>query len=334
MTSARAVMVINDVPFRAKTGRPGRLWRHYPAVEAPTEAVLASLALAERQRLRQLLSKPCECLWHPGFSYLRDWLDGPAAMKVQKGTLARLGTPTAVGCTTVLSATQERKVFYQFNYGRYRVLRLLREHLGRRLGKRATGELLRWDRFALESRAAIVRANTSLVRAMASRYPSSGVESSELISEGNLALLRCVDKFDCSRGFKFSTYVCRAILASFWRATQSGVRYHRHYQTGCIPPASAADRLDPQRKGAQLEELDELRQILDQNTADLSVVEQRVLDARFSLRLLGASSAAQPRTLDQIGMMLGVSREQVRQLQNQAICKIRTLLEQRFAAAS
>jgi RNA polymerase sigma factor (sigma-70 family) len=143
-----------------------------------------------------------------------------------------------------------------------------------------------------------------------------------------------VDKFDCSRGFKFSTYVCRAILASFWRTTRSGVRYRHQHQTGCVTPASAADRLDPRREGAQLEELNELRQILDQNTADLSAVEQRVLDARFSLRLLGGSSATQPRTLDQIGMMLGISRERVRQLQKQAICKIRTVLEQRFAAAS
>lgn len=327
-------MAINDVSFRAKARRISRLWRHYPAVEPPTEAVLASLPLAERQRLRRLLSGPCECVWHPGFKRLRDWLDGSVAMKVLSGTLARPGTPTVVGCTTVLSAIQERKLFCQFNYGRYRVLRLLREHRGRRLGKRATGELLRWDRFALESRAAIVRANTSLVRAMAGRYPSSGVESGELISEGNLVLLRCVDKFDCSRGFKFSTYVCRAILASFWRATRSGVRYRHRYQTGCIPLASAADHLDPRREGAQLEELDELRQILDQNTADLSAVEERVLDARFSLRLLGASSAVQPRTLDQVGIMLGVSKERVRQLQNQAICKIRTVLEQRFAAAS
>jgi DNA-directed RNA polymerase sigma subunit (sigma70/sigma32) len=73
---------------------------------------------------------------------------------------------------------------------------------------------------------------------------------------------------------------------------------------------------------------------LDQNTADLSAVERRVLDARFSLRLLGASGAAQPRTLDQVGLMLGVSKERARQLQNQAIGKIRTVLEQRFAAAS
>jgi RNA polymerase sigma factor (sigma-70 family) len=239
-----------------------------------------------------------------------------------------------VGCTTVLNSTQERNLFYQFNYGRYRVLRLLRAHRGRRLGKRATGELLRWDRFAMESRAAIVRANTSLVGAMASRYPSRGVESGELISEGNLVLLRCVDKFDCSRGFKFSTYVCRAILESFWRVTRSAVRYRHHHQTGVFAPGSDADRMDRLREGVQLEELDELRQILDQNTADLSAVEQRVLDARFSLRLLGASTAVQPRTLDQVGIMLGVSKEWARQLQNQAIRKLRTVLEQRFAEAS
>ena len=43
------------------------------------------------------------------------------------------------------------------------------------------------------------------------------VDFAEVVSEGNMALIRAVDKFNVERGFKFSTYACRAILKAFSR---------------------------------------------------------------------------------------------------------------------
>ena len=74
-----------------------------------------------------------------------------------------------------------------------------------------------------------------LVLAMVRRIRMPMVEFVDLISEGNKALLRSVEKFDVSRGFKFSTYACRAILKGFSRlATKTG-SYRQHFSHGIRP---------------------------------------------------------------------------------------------------
>ena len=53
------------------------------------------------------------------------------------------------------------------------------------------------------------------------------MEFADMLGEGNMALLRAVDKFDVSRGFKFSTYACRAILKAFGRGRKQ-TKYRQH----------------------------------------------------------------------------------------------------------
>ena len=50
-------------------------------------------------------------------------------------------------------------------------------------------------------------------------------EFAEIVSEGNMALMRAVDKFSVDRGFKFSTYACRAILKAFSRTAMKSSRH-------------------------------------------------------------------------------------------------------------
>jgi len=64
-------------------------------------------------------------------------------------------------------------------------------------------DLARWAEIAHET---LVRANLRLVVSVAKRYTNQGVPFLDLIQEGNLGLLRAVEKFDPARGFKFSTY--------------------------------------------------------------------------------------------------------------------------------
>jgi RNA polymerase primary sigma factor len=69
------------------------------------------------------------------------------------------------------------------------------------------GERLREDiDRANEARAHLIQANTRLVISIAKRYMGQGVPFPDLIQEGNLGLIRAVEKFDYRRGFKFSTY--------------------------------------------------------------------------------------------------------------------------------
>src|SRR5690606_16387077 len=89
--------------------------------------------------------------------------------------------------------------------------------------------LATWAGRAAAARGRIVESNLPLVLAMARRAAPAGIDYSDLISEGNFALLRSVDKFDCSRGFKFSTYACRAILKSFSRVMMRNSRYRSRF---------------------------------------------------------------------------------------------------------
>lgn len=312
-----------------------------PKVKAPTEVVLRGLSFEDRQTLTKRLSETAECLYHPifprcpSFEALERNIDSVDSKGKRRKAAAPEANVITPGGTEVLSAGAERRLFLVFNYCRYRVLRILDRFRGRRLDATNTREMLRWERLADERRTDIVHANTSLVLAMARRAKNVGVELPELVSEGNLALLRCVDKFDVSRGFKFSTYACRAILASFARAATKASKTRAVFPTSYDPGVERSDYLERRRERIELECVDELRQILVENSAELSSVERRVLDARFSLDQAAEEAPQVKRlTLDQVGSLLGVSKERVRQIQNQAIAKLRAVLEQRLPAAS
>ena len=78
--------------------------------------------------------------------------------------------------------------------------------------------------------------------------------------------------------------------------------------------------------------MDELRAILSQNLADLNEVEQKVIRARFALDTVDADEA-RPMTLEQVGQIIGVTKERVRQIQNKALEKLRQTLEEGILAA-
>ena len=148
-----------------------------------------------------------------------------------------------------------------------------------------------------------------------------------------MALLRSVEKFDCSRGFKFSTYSCRAILKSFSRVAMRASRYRGRFPAEFNPALERSDYLDRQRDGIEADCVDELKEILLDNLADLSDVERTVICERFALGAASVSAPPIPKTLEQVGHIIGVTKERVRQIQNNALKKIRVVLEDRFLAA-
>src|SRR5690606_26211366 len=168
--------------------------------------------------------------------------------------------------------------------------------------------------------------NLALVLAMAKRTRMGDLDFADLVSEGNMALLRAVDKFDASRGFKFSTYACRAILKAFSRLGVKHSKYRQLFPTDFDPKLEKSDYMERKREEHEDDCVDEIRKIIRENRAELTDIEQEVIEHRFALGQKEQPDAT-PMTLEQVGKIIGVTKERVRQIQNKALQKIRQSLE-------
>lgn len=234
------------------------------------------------------------------------------------------------GTQILLTAAEERVIFRQYNYARHRV-RQLQHTVWESPEKTPTEdqarEMLHWKKMAEGYREQIAEINLALVLAMAKRARMSEVDFADLVSEGNMALMRAVDKFDCERGFKFSTYACRAILKAFSRQGMKLSKHRQRFPTDFDPKLEKSDYLERKRDGLEKDAAEEVKRIVTENRADLSQIERQVIEHRFGVE---AGGLDKPMTLEQIGQIIGVTKERVRQIQNKALVKIREELEMTY----
>ena len=235
--------------------------------------------------------------------------------------------------TALLNAKQERALFLQFNYCRMRACNLratLCEQGG--IDPEAARKLLDWYQKAEAYRDQIAQTNLALVLAMAKRTRMREVDFSDLVSEGNMALLRAADKFDVARGFKFSTYACRAILKAFSRTAVKLSKYRQLFPTDFDPTMERSNHMELKRIQHEIHCVDEVRRIIRDNRAELSDIEQEVIVHRFAIRNMKTYSEddRRPLTLEQVGKIIGVTKERVRQIQNKALDKLRVTLAEEF----
>lgn len=229
--------------------------------------------------------------------------------------------------TVVLTKDQERALFLKFNYARFCLKKIQDKLNGRKPGKKVQQEILQWYRIACRYREQIAETNLALVLAMAKRTRMSDVDFGDLISEGNMALMRSVDKFDCERGFKFSTYACRAILKAFSRHGMKATKYRQRFPAEFDPAFERSDHLENLRATQIEESALEVKHIVLNNEAGLSEVELSVLEHRFGVTESDEDEPTKSLTLEQVGQIIGVTKERVRQIQNKALAKIRMLLD-------
>ena len=235
-----------------------------------------------------------------------------------------------------------------------------------------------------QAKAQMMQANLRLVIHIAHRYRDRGVPLLDLIQEGNLGLMRAVDKFEPRRGLRFVTYAHWWIRQAISRALgeqHHTIRLPSHVIERQSKLHAAATRLwerqgrapSSQDLSAALgwtpQEVEELliavqpivqlqQPITDEGTALQDVLEDtqtpqpEVLIAEeqvrrgvhaclghlpereaFILRLRYGLEACEPQSLQEIGDVLGLSRERVRQLEQQAFAKLRQLPQSAALAA-
>jgi len=224
----------------------------------------------------------------------------------------------------LMKGPEERMMFLRFNYSKRRLSQLKKKIADEGLTKELGEQVIEWHRRFEHYREYLTRTNLALVLAMAKRTRLGQVDFAEIVSEGNMALLRAVDKFNVDRGFKFSTYACRAILKAFSRASLKASRHRTRFPVEFEPDLEKSDWSDRRRETIEEECVDELKTIIDRNLADLTNVEETVIRRRFNWQ----EQQESPLTLEEVGKIIGVTKERVRQIQNKALAKIKTVMEE------
>jgi RNA polymerase sigma factor (sigma-70 family) len=224
-----------------------------------------------------------------------------------------------------LTAHEERTLFLQMNYCRHRM-----GILQRRLQRKATWApaeletLSVWRQKEFQLRTQIVDANLGLVVAMSKRFVRTGLEYSDLIGEGNMALLHAAEKFDCSRGWRFSTYACNVILKALSRYACRNYTYRSRFTLSPEFDTEQDDLMVQQHRDKVQGLRDGIRDVLERNLADLSGVEQSIIKLRFFL----LNHRGKPLTLKQVGERLGYTKERIRQLQKRSLEKLQTVTKE------
>ena len=240
-------------------------------------------------------------------------------------------TPREMKATALplLTPSEERWIFLRFNWVRFKARQIQDGMNYRRMGVGKVREFLKLHREACDLRDTISEYNLGLVLAMARRLPAGYVDFPEMISEGNMALLRGIDKFNVSKGFKFSTYACRAILKAFSRTGIKATKYKSLFPVGFEPDLERSNYQSEKNLGEEKNCASEVRRIYDDNTADLSDLEIAVIGKRFAF---DEDLRDQPKglTLQQVGKMVGLTKERVRQIQITAVEKIKDALQDQY----
>ena len=218
----------------------------------------------------------------------------------------------------VLSPGDERALFRKYNYAKYRFAQL-KQSLEHNTPKGALlSNIDYYKELALNAKNALVYSNMRLVMSVARKHVGRFVHMAELVSAGTVALLNAVEKFDYTRGTKFSTYATWVLVRRFAKLVPEENYQLDTFLTGREEFISGAQATGPSEGWRHA-----VARLLKRVLGHLPEREQRVITSRY-----GLEPGARPQSLREVGEKEGLSKEGVRQLEARAFEKLRQLLEE------
>lgn len=219
----------------------------------------------------------------------------------------------------ILTPQGEWMMFMKMNYAKWRTCEMIRK----RRPKAKCDAMLK---IAYDTRNDIANHNMRLVVSLAKKQKHFSMNFEEWIGNGNMSLLRAIDKFNCNTPnkyrpghfVKFSTYAVWSINKNYWR---DHMDLNKVMLTGDIPidETPVADPLSLERDEIYSDETERLLRELDEI---LTTREKEIIKGRFGLGRIET-------TLERLGVELNLTKERVRQIQVRAI----RLLKESFESA-
>jgi RNA polymerase primary sigma factor/RNA polymerase sigma factor len=275
-------------------------------------------------RARRVMELPLDYIPNPYFGRATAekvvMSDMPANPAPAKKTRLPSGLPPYLASlyeVPLLTREQEAHLFRKFNYLKYKATKL-RDKLDPAKAKSSEMDAIEafYDQIvALKNQ--IVRANLRLVVSIAKRHVGQGDNFFELVSDGNMSLIRAVEKFDFARGNKFSTYASWAIMKNFARTIPDEHKQRDRFRTSHSEMFASTEepRTDQyEQESAQAQRERQIGKILER----LDEREQKIIISRF-----GLDYGHEPQTLKEVGAEMGVTKERIRQIEARALNKLR-----------
>ncbi len=275
-------------------------------------------------RAKQIMELPLDFIPSPEFSKPNVDSVIMGEMPASEATFRKVKVPAGLPPylaslydVPLLTREQEQHLFRQFNYLKFKASKL-RESLDPAKARSTEMDEIEglYDR-VLKVKNTIVRANLRLVVSIAKRHVTPADNFFELVSDGNMSLIRAAEKFDYARGNKFSTYASWAIMKNFARTIPGEYKYRDRFRTSQDEMFSAQE--DDSSNPFALESQQQIRESqIGKILARLDDREQKIIISRF-----GLDHRQEPLTLKEVGAKMGVTKERIRQIEARALDKLR-----------